>query len=71
MPSASAAGELISQARCRTDPIDARKLAELTRANLLPTIWAPPPEVQAWRQLVRGPAMGRRERRPPLGHSAP
>jgi transposase len=48
--------KLISHARCQTDPIDARKLAELTRANLLPTIWVPPPEVRAWRQLVRGRA---------------
>jgi len=46
----------ISHARCKTDPIDARKLAELTRAKLLPTIWVPPPEVRAWRQLVRGRA---------------
>lgn len=30
---------LIWQARCKTDPIDARKLAELARTNLLPTIW--------------------------------
>jgi transposase len=48
--------KLISHARCKTDRIDARKLAELTRANLLPTIWVPPPEVRAWRQLVRGRA---------------
>ncbi len=48
--------KLISHAGCKTDPIDARKLAELTRANLLPTIWVPPPEVRAWRQLVRARA---------------
>jgi transposase len=48
--------KLISHARCKTDPIDARKLAELTRGNLLPTIWVPPPEVRAWRQLVRARA---------------
>jgi len=48
--------KLISHARCKTDPIDARKLAELTRANLLPTIWVPTPEVRAWRQLVRSRA---------------
>jgi transposase len=48
--------KLISHARCTTDPIDARKLAELTRGNLLPTIWVPPPEVRAWRQLVRARA---------------
>jgi transposase len=48
--------KLISHARCKTDPIDARKLAELTRANLLPAIWIPTPEVRAWRQLLRGRA---------------
>jgi transposase len=48
--------KLISHARCKTDPIDARKLAELTRANLRPTIWVPPPEVRSWRQLVRARA---------------
>ena len=48
--------KLISHARCKTDPFDARKLAELTRGNLLPTIWVPPPEVRAWRQLVRARA---------------
>jgi len=48
--------KLITHARCKTDPIDARKLAELTRANLLPTIWVPTPEVRAWRQLVRSRA---------------
>jgi hypothetical protein len=31
--------KLISHARCKTDPIDARKLADLARTNLLPTIW--------------------------------
>ena len=48
--------KLISHARCTTDPIDARKLAELTRANLLPAIWVPTPEIRAWRQLLRGRA---------------
>ncbi len=31
--------KLIWQARTKTDPIDARKLAELARVDLLPTIW--------------------------------
>ena len=48
--------KLISHARCKTDPIDARKLAELTRANLLPTIWVPTPEIRAWRQVIRSRA---------------
>ena len=46
--------KLISHARCKTDPIDARKLAELTRVNLLPAIWVPSPQVRSWRQLIRG-----------------
>jgi transposase len=33
--------KLIWQARCKTDPIDARKLAELLRTNLLPTVLGP------------------------------
>ena len=48
--------KLISHARCKTDPIDARKLAELSRVSLLPAIWVPSPEIRAWRQLVRGRA---------------
>jgi transposase len=35
--------KLISHARCKTDPIDARKLADLARTNLLPTIRVTPP----------------------------
>jgi len=31
--------KLIWQARSKTDPIDARKLAELVRVNLFPAIW--------------------------------
>jgi transposase len=33
--------KLIWQARSKTDPIDARKLAELLRVNLFPAIWIP------------------------------
>ena len=33
--------QLISQARCKTDPIDARKLAELGRVTLVPAIGVP------------------------------
>lgn len=32
--------KLITRARCKTDPIDARKLADLLRTNLLPSSWA-------------------------------
>jgi hypothetical protein len=39
--------KLIWQARCKTDPIDARKLADLARTNLLPAIWVATPAVRA------------------------
>lgn len=48
--------KLIWQARCKTDPIDARKLADLLRTNLLPTVWLPDPETRRRRQLLRGRA---------------
>lgn len=48
--------KLIWHARCKTDPIDARKLADLLRTNLLPTIWVPEAEVRARRKLLRGRA---------------
>ena len=40
----------------KTDPIDARKLAELLRTNLLPRVWVPSVEVRARRKLLRGRA---------------
>lgn len=48
--------KLIWHARCKTDAIDARKLAELARTNLLPTVWVPSPEIRARRNLLRGRA---------------
>src|SRR5439155_1594657 len=33
--------KLICHARCKTDPVDARKLADLLRTDLLPAIWIP------------------------------
>jgi transposase len=48
--------KVICHARCKTDPIDARKLADLARTNLLPTIWVASLEIRAWRQLLRGRA---------------
>jgi transposase len=36
--------------------MDARKLAELLRTNLLPVIWVAPPEVRERRRLLRGRA---------------
>lgn len=48
--------KLISHARCKTDPIDARKLADLQRTNLLPTIWVPDEATRARRTALRGRA---------------
>jgi transposase len=48
--------KLIWQARCKTDPIDARKLADLLRTHLLPAIWVPDAAVRAHRKLLRGRA---------------
>lgn len=47
---------LIWQARATTDPIDARKLAELLRVNLFPAIWIPDVATRRRRQLLRGRA---------------
>jgi transposase len=46
--------KLTWQARTKTDPLDARKLAELARVNRLPSIWIPDPATRALRQLLRG-----------------
>lgn len=54
--------KLIWQARTKTDPIDARKLAELARVQLLPAIWIPDPGTRAQRQLLRGRAFLVRQR---------
>ena len=54
--------KLIWQARAKTDPIDARKLAELLRANLFPAIWIPDVDTRCRRQLLRGRAFLVRER---------
>lgn len=48
--------KLICHARCKTDKIDARKLADLLRTNLLPAIWVPDPATRARRTLLRGRA---------------
>lgn len=53
---------LIGQAWAKTDPIDARKLAELLRVNLFPAIWIPDRETRRRRQLLRGRAFRVRER---------
>lgn len=38
---------------CKTDRIDARVLAELSRRDLVPAIWLPPPRVRAEREQAR------------------
>jgi transposase len=48
--------KLIWQARAKTDPIDARKLADLLRTDLLPIVWVPSPTIRAHRKLLRGRA---------------
>jgi len=52
----------IWQTRSKTDPIDARKLAEVLRVNLLPSIWVPDAATRQRRQLLRGRAFLVRER---------
>ncbi len=46
--------KLIWQARTKTDPIDAQKLAELARAHVLPALWVPDARTRARRQALRG-----------------
>lgn len=53
---------LIWQARAKTDPLDARKLAELLRVSLFPAIWLPDLETRQRRQLLRGRAFLVQER---------
>src|SRR5262245_16423434 len=48
--------KLIWQARAKTDPIDAYKLAELSRVRCFPAIWIADPETRARRVLLRGRA---------------
>ena len=48
--------KLICAARCKTDAVDAAKLAELLRMDLLPAIWIPDAATRAQRKLLRGRA---------------
>jgi len=48
--------KLIWHAQAKTDPIDARKLADLLRTNLLPVVGVPSPKIRARRKLLRGRA---------------
>jgi len=47
------ATKAISAGRVKNDAVDARTLAHLLRANLLPEAWIAPPEVREARRLVR------------------
>lgn len=42
----------IANSRVKTDPHDVMKLARLSAAGLVPTIWVPPPEVRELRSLL-------------------
>lgn len=48
--------KLIWQARAKTDPVDAYKLAELSRVHCFPAIWIADPDTRARRVLLRGRA---------------
>src|SRR5207247_5243296 len=48
--------KLICQPGWKTDPVDARKLAELLRTDLLPAIWIPDAATRARRTVLRGRA---------------
>jgi transposase len=54
----------IASARIKTDAIDARTLAHLLRADLIPEAWAPPPALRGVRELLsyRSAVMGTRVR---------
>lgn len=43
----------ILQARAKTDKIDSKGLAELTRTNLIPRVYIPPKEIRDIRELLR------------------
>ncbi len=43
----------IASARIKTDTIDARTLADLLRADLIPRAWRSPVEVRSWKELAR------------------
>lgn len=48
-----AALDAIARAKKKSDRIDAAKLADLSRANLLPRVWMPPAELRQLRRLLR------------------
>ncbi|MEW6146339.1 MAG: IS110 family transposase, partial [Thermodesulfobacteriota bacterium] len=43
---------VIAQAKVKTDKVDARVLAELARADYLPTVWLPDADTEALRELM-------------------
>lgn len=48
-----AALEAITRAKKKSDRLDSDKLADLTRANLLPRVWMAPPKLRELRRLMR------------------
>lgn len=52
---------LIAEANLKTDRVDSEALATLLRGNLLPTSYAPPPEIRALRSLVHERVFYRRK----------
>jgi transposase len=54
--------KLIWQAPSKTDPIDARKLAELLRVNIFPAVWMPDADTRRRRTLLHGRAFLVRQR---------
>jgi transposase len=45
--------KLITASSCKTDKHDAMVLAKLLAANLLPTVWVPPPQVRDLRNITQ------------------
>lgn len=54
--------KLIWQARTKTDPIDARKLADLLRVQLFPRVWVPDADTRRRRQVLHTRAFLVRQR---------
>lgn len=50
----------IAHARIKNDRLDAEKLSELNRGDLIPTVWVPPPETRDARELILEHARMRR-----------
>ena len=59
---------LIAEANLKTDRVDSEALATLLRGNLLPTSYAPPPELRVLRSLVRDRLFYRRKATSIMSH---